>query len=149
MKVIFLQNVKKQGLKGEIKEVGDGYARNFLIPNKFAKEASQEAIKDLKIKNETEKNKIQKENDKLKELIQKINSGGEVIEISARANEKNHLFKSIKKTDIITKIKKLFNMDISQDIILMNDIKELGGHQVKITKDGQEWGAFTVKITKE
>ena len=74
MKVILLEDVKAQGKKGELVEVSDGYARNFLFPKKLAKEADAAALNDLKNKEAAKKYREECEKKEAKELAQKLES---------------------------------------------------------------------------
>ena len=65
MKVILLKDVKGTGKKGEVKEVSDGYARNFLLPKKMAKVADNQAVKELKEQNKSAEKKLKKNMKKL------------------------------------------------------------------------------------
>mgnify|MGYP003424496752 CR=1 FL=1 len=135
MKVIFLQNVKKQGMKGEIKNVGDGYARNFLIPGKFAVEATPEAIRTLDSHNKGKAEHEKTTNVKMVKLLESIRSQG-TLQLKAKANDKNHLFKKISSKDIREVIAKRFQCEIPESAIQMDEIKSLGEYPVKIESGG-------------
>ena len=85
MKVILLEDVKAQGKKGELVEVSDGYARNFLFPKKLAKEADAAALNDLKNKEAAKKYREECEKKEAKELAQKLESLQVKLEIQAGA----------------------------------------------------------------
>ena len=131
MKVILLQNVAKTGRKYEVKEVSDGYALNYLIPNKLAKIATTSALREL----ETEKLQ-QEHSEKKKEigLIQSIEQlKDSVISISAKINEEGKLFAGIDKGDIINAIKDQKALDVSADnIVLEKPIKDAREHKITI-----------------
>ncbi|MDO8529778.1 MAG: 50S ribosomal protein L9 [bacterium] len=129
MKVILNGNIENLGAFGEIKEVSDGYARNFLIPQKKAAAATPEAVKRVeKMRKEiTEKEEKGKEN--LEKLAKEIQ--GKKITIKSKA-KKGKLFGSVTVKDIAEELKKE-NFSINEDaIILEKPIKETGEKEVVI-----------------
>ncbi|MDQ5901646.1 MAG: large subunit ribosomal protein [Patescibacteria group bacterium] len=131
MKVIFLQNVKKQGLKGEIKNAPDGYARNFLIPNKLAVEATKEALREFESLKKGKDDHNKKEEEKFKNIIGQIESLG-LLKIKVKSNEKGHLFKRFTADDFVSSVMVLSKIDIPKQYIKLPDIKETGEHFVSI-----------------
>lgn len=131
MKVILLKNVSKIGKKHEIKDVSDGYATNFLIPNHLAEIASPGNVK----KSEKQKEKEAGERAISEDLLLKnLNDiSGLVIEMEEKANDKGHLFAGIHKEELIPVIKEQTRLDILPEfIILERPIKEVGEHEVEV-----------------
>ena len=131
MKVILLKDVKGTGKKGEVKEVSDGYARNFLIKKGVAVEASQANMKEL-----DEKEKY-KERKALIEYEQAVLLGKQMeeinIQIEVKAGEGGRLFGSITSKEIAEQLKKQKNLDIDKRKILMDEpIRTLGSTFVEI-----------------
>jgi len=131
MEIIFLENVKNVGKKGDIKNVADGYARNFLIPNKLAIIANDQEIK--KIKNSVKKKK--EEQNKIKEveshLIEKLKSLQ--VFISVKASEEGTLFSAVSNSDIAKQLSKLSGEEIIKDsVVIDTPIKKIGEHECKI-----------------
>ncbi len=131
MKVILIKDVKNVGKIGEIKEVSDGYARNYLIKNKLALEATEGNIKFVKsqIKSLEKKNERKFENAKeLKETLEKIS-----ITIKSKAGENGRLFGSITSDDISEALKKQHNIEIDKRIIEISEpIKTVGTHVINV-----------------
>lgn len=131
MKVIFLKDVKGKGKKGDVKEVSDGYARNFLLPKKYAVEASAHNIKELDEKNESKKFKDKQEYDEavlLGKQMEDIN-----VEIFSKAGEGGRLFGSITSKDIAEQLKKKNNIEVDKrKIELPEPIRTLGTYRVDI-----------------
>lgn len=127
MKVIFIKDLKKQGKKGEIKEVKDGYAR-FLIKEGYAVQETKGSLKHL----ETENIKKQKEDEKLTEEAKqkKKEIEKEKISFTVRTGENDKVFGSISVKQIKEKLSK-YNLDKKQ-IIVDNPITSLGFHEIKI-----------------
>ncbi|MDQ5952978.1 MAG: large subunit ribosomal protein, partial [Patescibacteria group bacterium] len=145
MKVIFLQNVKKKGLKGEIKEINEGYARNFLFPKKLAIEATTQALKEMNSLNRGKIEHQKVEDSKIKKIVDVIKSG---FVIKAKANEKNNLFKKITSKDVVSEIKKQTGSEIDSDYIVMSEIKEIGTYTIGIEK-GEVKEKIDLTIEKE
>ena len=93
MKVIFLQDVKGKGKKGELKEVSDGYARNFLLPQKLAKQATAQAMSELKNAESSKAFKIEEEKKRANGEKSKLEN--QSINIKAKAGQNGKLFGSV------------------------------------------------------
>ncbi|MBE7029057.1 MAG: 50S ribosomal protein L9 [Clostridia bacterium] len=131
MKVILLEDVKGQGKKGEVKNVSDGYANNFLLKKGLAVPATNDNMNILKNKNASEEHKRQVELDNANELKNSI-EGKEVVIIS-KGGEGGKLFGSITSMDIKDAIKKDLDKDIDKRKILLKDnIKLAGVYEVEI-----------------
>jgi len=130
MKIILLQDIDNLGKKYEIKEVADGYARNFLIPKGLAKPATKENLKWLESQKEIEVKKAEEELKKVQEVATNID--GQEIIILVKVGAEGQLFESITSQKIYEKLKELgFEIKKSQ-IDLPEPIKELGEYPVKI-----------------
>jgi len=130
MKIILLQDIDNLGKKYEIKEVADGYARNFLIPKGLAKPATKENLKWLESQKEIEVKKAEEELKKVEAVATNID--GQEIIIPVKIGEEGQLFESITSQKIYEKLKELgFEIKKSQ-IDLTEPIKELGEYPVKI-----------------
>ncbi|PKL71981.1 50S ribosomal protein L9 [Candidatus Kuenenbacteria bacterium HGW-Kuenenbacteria-1] len=131
MKILLLQDIKNLGKKGDIKEVANGYATNFLFPQKIATIATAIEIKKIEIKIQKQEKNQEKEIQKAKELKKKIQEIE--IEIKAKANEKGVLFASLEKEEIAKVLSKKINQEIkSNQIILEKPIKEIGKYKVNV-----------------
>ena len=131
MKVILTADVKGQGKKGEVKNVSDGYANNFLIKKGLAIPATNENMNVLKNKNASEEHKRQVKLDNAKELASKME--GKEILINAKGGDGGRLFGSITSMDISEGIKKSLGLDIDKRKILLKDnIKSEGIYEVEV-----------------
>ncbi|WP_300276330.1 50S ribosomal protein L9 [Peptacetobacter sp.] len=131
MKVILLKDVKGTGKKGEMKEVSDGYARNFLFPKKMAVQADSGNIKELKEKQKSQEFHAQKEYDEavlLGKQMEEIN-----IEIYTKAGDGGRLFGSITSKEIAEQLKKQKGITIDKRKISLDEpIRVLGSRRVEI-----------------
>ncbi len=147
MRVILLQDVEKTGKKHEVKEVADGYARNFLIPKGLAKPATKEALAWLETQKEIEGKKAEEDLKKIQELASAIDD--REITIPIKVGEQDQLFETISSQKISEKLKEV-GFDIKKgQIELPEPIKELGEFPVKIKFDHNLEAEIRVIITKE
>lgn len=131
MKVILTQDVKSQGKKGDVINVSDGYANNFLIKKGLAVMATNENMNILKNKNASEEHKRQVELDNAKELKEKLNDK-EII-LNSKAGEGGKLFGAVTSIDIASAIKNTLNIEVDKRKILLKDnIKMAGIYEVEI-----------------
>ena len=130
MKVIFLQDVKGQGKKGDMKEVSDGYARNYLLPRNLATQATTDNLNALKIKEKAAAAKAAKEKALAEENAKKL-EGVQVI-IRAKAGSSGKLFGAVTSAEIAEALKEQFGIDIEKNKIVQGDpIKTYGSYTVK------------------
>jgi large subunit ribosomal protein L9 len=130
MKVILLKDIENLGKKYEIKEVSDGYARNYLIPKKLAKVANEKNLKWLEKQKEKEEKKAEEELKKVQEAASAID--GQEVVIPVKVGEDGQLFESITVQKIYERLKELGFEIKKNQIFLESPIKELGEFPVKI-----------------
>ncbi|NLL70335.1 MAG: 50S ribosomal protein L9, partial [Epulopiscium sp.] len=131
MKVILMQDVKKLGNKGDVVNVNDGYARNFLLPRNLAVEATKEAMNVVKSEKRAQAQKEQEELDEARQLGEELKD--KKVVISVKAGEGGRLFGSVTTKDISEAIGSQLKYKIDRKKILLDDpIRTLGSHQVPI-----------------
>ncbi len=130
MKVILLQNIAKLGNKDDIKDVSDGYARNFLLPRSLAAPLTPAALREAEARKAAQTARIQKETETAKVLAEKI--GKVKLTIKAKANEEKELFGSVDASQIAEALKGKGIEIAKNQIILEEPIKKLGDYKVKI-----------------
>lgn len=134
MKVILLRDVAGVGKKGDLKNVADGHALNFLLPRKFAVEATPQAIKDAE-RMSAQKSVAKEEVNKYFEAIQ-AGLEGKVLNIKKRADEKGGLYAAISAKDVVTAIRGLKNIDLNKikesAIVFANPVKTTGTHDATV-----------------
>ena len=146
MKVILLQDVKKQGKKDQIIDVSDGYANNFLIKNGLAVAATetsrQRLAKELDIRQKEEDANIAKCEQNKKE-IEKLN-----IEIKVKTGEQDKVFGTVSSKQICEELKKRgFEID-KKKIILDHQLNSLGTHNVEIALHKKVKGVIKITLKK-
>lgn len=132
MKVIFLTDVPKVGKRHDVKDFADGYAINVLISKGLAEMATPQALARLESKKNLILKKKQEDDITFQALIDSLNN--KTISIHANANEKGHLFKSVSTSDIASAIKSFIGIEIDENSIKVDHIKEIGSHTVVIKR---------------
>lgn len=130
MKVILIQDVKDVGKKYEVKEVKDGFAKNFLFPQKLAKPATEKNLAWLEKQKEKIAKKAEEELKKTQELASQID--GQEIIFSVKVGQGGELFESITAQKIAEKLKQLGFQVKKQQVDLIRPIKELGEFPIKV-----------------
>lgn len=136
MKVILLTDIPKIGNKYDVKDFKEGYAQNVLLSKGLAELATPQALQKLEARKRSLEKKREDEQNAFNTLISSI--GTSLIVVKAKANEKGHLFKAVSSREIISAIKNASGIDIDEDTLHMEHIKELGIHSVTIKKGGKE-----------
>lgn len=146
MKVLLKEDVKAQGKKGEIVDVADGYARNFLLPKNLAVVADAKAINEVKTKKEASLNKIIYEKQKAQELAEKLNQT--TVKLSAAAGPDGKLYGSVTTLNIADKLKKDYNIEVDKrKFVLEEHIKSFGTYVVEIKLYPEVTAKLTVVVT--
>ena len=130
MKVIFNADVKGQGKKGELKEVSDGYARNYLLPRKLANEATADNLNAFKLKEKAKAAQIAREKAEVEENAKRL---GEVtVTVRAKAGGAGKLFGAITSQEISDALKEQHGIEIEKNkIVQAEPIKTFGSFEVK------------------
>ncbi len=131
MKVILLSEVKNLGKAGEVKEVSDGYARNFLLPRGLAVEATPMKLKELKEKSERKERKLEREEERARALKERID--GRELALKVKAGEGGRLFGTVTAKDISDNLQQQYGVSVDKKKIeIPEPIKHLGEYRVKI-----------------
>ena len=145
MKVILTEDVKKLGKKGEIVDVSDGYARNYVIPKKLGVEANNKNMNDLKLKKANEE-KIAKEQLEAAQAFAKELETKEVI-VSIKSGEGGKTFGSVSSKEIAEAAKAQCGMEIDKKKIQMPEaIKSLGVYEIAVKLHPKVTGKLKVKV---
>ncbi len=148
MKVILIQDVKALGKKGEIVNVNDGYARNFILPKKLGLEATGKNLNDLKLQKANEDKVAQQIWDEAKELGAKIEAGK--VELAIKIGEGGRAFGSVSSKEIAVAVKEQMGYDVDKKKIQLKDtIKTLGTHTVPVKLHPKVTAELTVIVTEE
>ena len=147
MKVIFKVDVRGQGKKGEMKEVSDGYARNYLLPRGLAAEATADNINAMKLKEKAKAAQIAREKAQAEENARKL-EGVQVL-IRARAGSSGKLFGAVTSQEISDALKEQFDIDIEKNkIVQAEPIKSFGSYTVKAKLGFETSGNINVLVVE-
>ena len=141
MKVILCQDVKGQGKKGQLVNVSDGYARNFLFPKGLAIEANATAMNELKNRESSEQHKLAEEKKAAENL--KVAIDGKTVTLHAKAGAAGKLFGAVTSKEVAEELKKLYKVEIDKRKIAMQDLKTYG----TITAEVKIYQGITATIT--
>ena len=131
MKVILLEDVKALGKKGQIVNVNDGYARNFILPKKLGLEANNKNLNDLKLKKANDEKIAQEQLEEAQELGKKIEAGK--VELAIKVGEGGRTFGLVSTKEIAAAVKEQMGYDIDKKKIQLKEaIKTLGTHNVPV-----------------
>ena len=148
MKVILLQDVKSLGKKGEIVNVNDGYARNFILPKKLGLEATGKNLNDLKLQKNNEKKVAEENLEAAKELAAKIAEAKIVTHI--KVGEGGRTFGSVSSKEIAEEVKAQLNLNVDKKKIQLKEaIKTLGTHNVSVKLHPQVKAELKVVVQEE
>ena len=131
MKVLLTADVKGQGKAGQIVNVSDGYAKNFLFPRKLAKEATAENLNAVKIKNSAMQHRLDMEKKEAAELARHMETLS--VTVHAKAGENGKLFGSITAKEIADALMEQHKIELDKKkIVLKDNIKETGEYKVSV-----------------
>lgn len=147
MKVIFLQDVKGQGKKGQIKDLSEGYVRNFLLPKGLAKLASDGNLKTLEVQNASEEKRKAKEKEDAQALGKRLEEM--TIVVKAKAGEGGRLFGAITSKQIADSLAAQGIKIDKRKIELDDPIRTLGVTQVPIKLHPEVKAKLNVKASEE
>lgn len=148
MKVILLKNIKGTGKKGEVKEVAEGYARNYLIPRKMAVAATEGNVNALKDQKKREAKRKEREQQEAEVLAEKLNDLKVVL--SVKAGEGGRIFGSITSKQIGQALKKNYQLNVDKKKIQLNEpIRSLGVTQVPVKLHPEVTATLFVQVVEE
>lgn len=145
MKLILTKDVADLGDKGDVVDVADGYARNYLVPKKFAVKASEGALKQADSMKAAREEAAKRSLDEAKQLAESL--AGTRVVVAARAGDSGNLFGSIGANDVAEAIVKFTGIDIDRKIIDISEpIKEIGLHEVNLVPHPDVSVAVTLDV---
>lgn len=145
MKVIFNVDVKGQGKKGEMKEVSDGYARNYLLPRKLASEATADNLNTMRLKEKAKAAQIAKEKEEAMANAKRLSEIS--VTIRAKAGGAGKLFGSVTSQEISAALKEQHGIEIEKNkIVQAEPIKSFGSYEVKAKLGYEISGTISVLV---
>ena len=148
MKVILQQDVKGQGKKGQMVEVSEGYARNFLLPRKLAIQATADAINTMNLKEKARRAEEARQKAEAEATVEKLKEC--MVKLTAKAGNGGRLFGAVTTKEISEGLKAQFSIDIpKQKLVLDEPIKAFGSYQVKAKLGFEVVGTVYVSVFEE
>lgn len=148
MKVILIKPVTGMGIPGAIKEVADGYARNFLFPQGLAELATPQKLKELEAKQQTKEKVLAEKKDQFEEVLSKLDK----VEIvfKRKATKTGKLFAAITNKIIAEELAKILKVDIEAEMINVEEpVKSIGEHAIDLVFTPELQGKFKVIVEEE
>jgi len=148
MKVILRKDFVNLGDAGDIKEVSDGYARNYLIPNKIAVRADEGSTKAAVHQKKMIEQKKEKRKSSMLGIAESLN--GKEVEIAVKTGENDKLFGSVTHSDVSKAVKSVLNVELDKrKIEFSENIKALGTYQIRIKLADGISATIQLKVTKQ
>ena len=148
MKVILNADVKGQGKKGEMIEVSEGYARNYLLPRNLAVKATADNMNALKLKEQAKKAQMEREKEQAKAYAKQL--GASVVKVRAKGGENGKLFGSVTSKEISEALKEQHGITLEKNrIVLEENIKSFGSYEVKCKLGYEISGTIHVLVIEE
>lgn len=147
MKVILLSDVKGQGKKGQLVNVSDGYARNFLFPKNLAREADATAMNELKNREESVAHHKAEEKAAAEALKAKLD--GKTVTLTAKAGNGGRLFGAVTSKEIAAEIKNTLGVEIDRKKMTVADIKNYGEYKATVKLYQGISAEFTVAVIEK
>ncbi|MCL6447236.1 MAG: 50S ribosomal protein L9 [Armatimonadetes bacterium] len=145
MKVILMADVKNLGKKGDLVQVADGYARNYLLPRGLALVATEDKVKQLARQRDGAARRKMKEEERSRELAARLD--GLTVRVYGKAGERGRLFGSVNNKDIAEALQKEHGIEVDKrKIILKEPIKQLGTYPVQVRLYPQVEARLTVQV---
>ena len=148
MKVILQQDVKGQGKKGQMVEVSEGYARNFLLPRKMAIPATADAINTMNLKEKARRAEEARLKAEAEDIAEKLKECQ--VKLTAKAGAGDKLFGAVTTKEISEGLQKQYGIDVpKQKLVLEDPIKAFGSYQVKAKLGFEVSGTVYVSVFEE
>ena len=148
MKVILLQDVKGKGKKGQMIEISDGYARNYMLPRKLATEATPDAVNTMRMNDKANQERIAREKAEAMETAGKLREM--TVTVAAKGGGAGRLFGSVTNTEVADALAKQADIKLDKrKIVLDEPIKAFGSYEIRAKLGYEVSGKFTVTVAEE
>lgn len=148
MKVILQQDVQGQGKKGQMVEVAEGYARNYLLPRKLAAPATTDAVNTMRLREKAKKAEDARLKAEAEEMVEKLKSA--IVKIPARSGANGKLFGAVTSKEVSEALLAQYGMDLSKNKIVLDEpIKAYGSYELKAKLGYAVTGTVYVMVTEQ
>ena len=148
MKVILQQDVRGQGKKGQLIEVAEGYARNFLLPRKLAGPATADAVNTMKLKEKAKKAEDARLKAEAEAIVEKLKNSP--VKVAARAGANGKLFGAVTSKEVSDALQAQYGIELAKQKIVMDEpIKAYGSYELKAKLGYEVSGTVYVMVVEE
>ena len=148
MKVILQQDVRGQGKKGQLIEVAEGYARNFLLPRKLAVPATADAVNTMKLKEKAKKAEDARLKAEAEAVVEQLKNAP--VKVTARAGANGKLFSAVTSKEVSDAPQAQFGIELAKQKIVMDEpIKAFGNYELKAKLGYEVTGTVYVVVVEE
>lgn len=148
MKVILQQDVRGQGKKGQMIEVAEGYARNFLLPRKLAVPATADAMNTMRLQEKAKKAEEERQKAEAQALAEKLK--GAVVKLTAKAGANGKLFGAVTSKEVSEALQSQHGLELAKNKIVMEEpIKSFGSYELKAKLGFEISGTIYVVVAEE
>ena len=148
MKVILQQDVKGQGKKGQLVEVAEGYARNFLLPRKLAVPATADAMNTMRLQEKAKRAEEARQRSEALEIVEKLKNSP--VKVAARAGANGKLFGAVTSKEVSDALQAQYGIDLGKQKIVMDEpIKAYGSYQLRAKLGFEISGTVYVMVVEE
>ena len=148
MKVILQQDVKGQGKKGQLIEVAEGYARNFLLPRKLAVPATADAMNTMRLQEKAKRAEEARQRSEALEIVEKLKNSP--VKVAARAGANGKLFGAVTSKEVSDALQAQYGIELGKQKIVMDEpIKAYGSYQLKAKLGFEISGTVYVMVVEE
>ena len=148
MKVILQQDVKGQGKKGQLIEVAEGYARNFLLPRKLAVPATADAMNTMRLQEKAKRAEEARQRSEALEIVEKLKNSP--VKIAARAGANGKLFGAVTSKEVSDALQAQYGIELGKQKLVMDEpIKAYGSYQLKAKLGFEISGTVYVMVVEE
>ena len=148
MKVILQQDVRGQGKKGQLIEVAEGYARNFLLPRKLAVPATADAVNNMKLKEKAKKAEDARLKAEAEAIVEKLKNSP--VKVTARAGANGKLFGAVTSKEVSDALQAQYGIELAKQKIVMDEpIKAYGSYELKAKLGYEVSGTVYVMVVEE
>ena len=147
MKVILQQDVRGQGKKGQMIEVAEGYARNFLLPRKLAVPATADAVNTMKLREKAKKAEDARLKAEAEAIVEKLKNAP--VKVSARAGANGKLFGAVTSKEVSDALQAQYGIELAKQKIVMDPIKAFGSYELKVKLGYEVSGIIYVMVVEE
>ena len=148
MKVILQQDVRGQGKKGQLIEVAEGYARNFLLPRKLAVPATADAVNTMKLKEKAKKAEDARLKAEAEAIVEKLKNSP--VKVTARAGANGKLFGAVTSKEVSDALQAQYGIELAKQKIVMDEpIKAFGTYELKAKLGYEVTGTIYVLVVEE